>query len=80
MENKIVEYDDLLLSAYLILSGFTLLRIKDHPHKQGFNVFVFAFRQDIGEAVFRFYGNQAQVEPRRYLNLIRDLKRGEHVR
>ena len=79
-ETTEVSYDDLPLSAFLILSGFTLLRIKRHPNKPGLNIFVFAFKPDIGEAAYRFYGQQAKVEPRSYLNLIRDLKRGDFTR
>jgi len=81
MGNETLEtrYDDLPLSAFLILSGFTLLRIERHPSKPGLSVFVFAFKKDIGEATFRFYRNEAKIEPRSYLNLIRDLKRGQYA-
>jgi hypothetical protein len=74
MEKELLEYDDLPLAAFLITSGFELKGIKNHPQRRGFNIFLFETDERIGEAVSVFYMNKATVEPRSFLQTMRDLK------
>ena len=72
----LIEYDDLPLAAYLVTSGFQLKGVKDHPRRRGLNLFLFAQDDRIGQAVSSFYTNRVRVEPRSFLQTMRDLKAG----
>lgn len=74
MENSAIEYDDLPLAAYLSISGFKIKAIKQNPQNPRLSVFIFDETKKLGEAVSLFYTHRSQVEPRRYLNAIRELK------
>lgn len=77
MDRKdLIEYDDLPLAAYLVTIGFQLKEVKDHPRRRGLNLFLFTPDERIGQAVSLFYTNKARVEPRAFLQVMRDLKAG----
>lgn len=79
MIDKTLSYDDLPLAAFLILSGFRLLQVKDNPQRPGLSVFIFAHDEKIAQVVANFYMNRGMVEPRKFLLLMRDLKQGRGI-
>lgn len=60
---------DLHVAAYLLASGYSVLRVEGTPSRA---IFVFSAVPD--EAVIAFYGETAKVNPRKILDSLRSLK------
>ncbi len=60
---------DLGLSAYLLSTGYSLLRTEGPPARR-----VFVFGAVRPEVIYGYYSGSAQVNPRIFLSALRDLK------
>jgi hypothetical protein len=74
MDKDYEGFTDLTLIAFLVYQDFEVSHINRHERKQGEAVFYFKRTLELEATVRVFLSNRGAVEPKKFNNVIRDLK------
>jgi len=71
--DQVFETSDLNLAAYLVATGFKLLRQPFNPTGKHFTIFTFAPSPEITQASLNFFNKQAPIDAATYGESVRSL-------